>query len=219
LTDHEIVQSYIPMAKFITAVCGQSCEVVLHDLEDVSHSIVFIANGELTGRKVGDGLINFTVSDAFDYENTREDFVVNLTSEVATARGDRIRCSSYYIRNKRGKIIGFLGVNQNLTELQDLRSRLNLILNLAPGTGAPELSPDKAISAKSMVDTYIDDALDSVGCSDVSLLTKEDRRHIIDILEKKNIFIIKGCVNIVAKRLQISAPSIYRYIGETRGVE
>ncbi len=214
MTDHELVESYIPLAKFIASICSPTCEVVVHDLDDIDHSIVYISNGELTGRKVGDGLINFSIS---DYENSQQDYISNLPSKVTTANGDIVRCSSYNILNKKGRIIGFLGVNQNLTELYALRSKLDILLNLFPDREVEETNASLAISAKKMVDTYIEDALKSIGCSDVAQLTKDDRRKIIDILAQKNIFIIKGCVNIVARRLRISAPTIYRYIGEVRG--
>ena len=36
---------------------GKNCEVVIHDLrnEDTEHSIVFIENGHISGRSIGDG--------------------------------------------------------------------------------------------------------------------------------------------------------------------
>ena len=208
------------MAKFIASFCAPSCEVVLHDLDDVDHSVVYIANGGLTGRKVGDGLINFTITDSFDFENCKEPFLSNVISRVTTANGDHVRCSTYYIRDKKGRAIGFLGVNQNVTELYDVRAKLDMLLNIAPARcNGAELNPGTAISAKSMVDTYIDEALKSIGCTDAASLDKEDRHKIIDLLAQKNIFIIKGCVNLVAKRLHISAPTIYRYIGEVREAE
>ncbi len=44
------------LAKGITGQFGESCEVVIHDLtQDMDHTIVYIENGHVTGRKVGDG--------------------------------------------------------------------------------------------------------------------------------------------------------------------
>ena len=67
--NRKTVEAYIPMVKFIAAVCGPRCEVALHDLDDVDHSIVAIENGHITGRKVGDGLVDFALGSVFDLNN------------------------------------------------------------------------------------------------------------------------------------------------------
>jgi predicted transcriptional regulator YheO len=47
---------WIQLAKGITGNFGENCEVVIHDLtEDEEHSIIYIENGHVTGRKVGTG--------------------------------------------------------------------------------------------------------------------------------------------------------------------
>ena len=37
--NRKTIEAYIPMVKFIAAVCGPRCEVALHDLDDINHSI------------------------------------------------------------------------------------------------------------------------------------------------------------------------------------
>ena len=50
--EFELFQS---LMKGITAVFGTNCEVILHDLTDGYEStVVWIENGQVTGRKVGD---------------------------------------------------------------------------------------------------------------------------------------------------------------------
>ena len=49
--NRKTIEAYIPMVKFIAAVCGPRCEVALHDLDDINHSIVAIENGHITGRR------------------------------------------------------------------------------------------------------------------------------------------------------------------------
>ena len=38
---------------------GGNCEVVLHSLEDLAHTVVKIANNHVTGRKVGSPMTDF----------------------------------------------------------------------------------------------------------------------------------------------------------------
>ena len=51
------LQFLFQLAKGIASQFGPNCEVVVHDLDsnDPESSIVAIENGQVTGRKVGDG--------------------------------------------------------------------------------------------------------------------------------------------------------------------
>ncbi len=219
MTNHELVRSYIPMAEFIAALVGSSCEVVLHDLEDVARSVVYISGGSLSGRTVGDGLIDFAIDDGFRRQAEGSDYALNLPGHMTTKDGDRIRCSAYFIKDRKGKPVGFIGVNQNVSELYRMEQEIRRLLNIGdgpePGRDAGA-APDRAISADVMVNGCIDDALRKVGCADPGRITKEQRREVIEILAERNLFIIKGCVSIVAQRLGMSVPSIYRLVGETK---
>ena len=44
------LQGYVPLVNFIAEVVGPNCEVVLHDLSDLEHSVVAISDNRLTGR-------------------------------------------------------------------------------------------------------------------------------------------------------------------------
>lgn len=48
------------LARGIASQFGPDCEIVIHDLKtkEPEHSIVFIINGEVTNRNVGDGPSN-----------------------------------------------------------------------------------------------------------------------------------------------------------------
>ncbi|KIR03728.1 hypothetical protein P261_02543 [Lachnospiraceae bacterium TWA4] len=48
-----ILKTYEPTARAIVELFGKGCEVVLHDLSKPENSVVFVVNGEVTGRKVG----------------------------------------------------------------------------------------------------------------------------------------------------------------------
>ena len=92
------VESFIPMVRFIAAICGPRCEVALHYLDDIDHSIIAIENGYITGRKVGDGLVDFALESVFDNNNSDRSFIANIYGKP-TADNKRLRLSGYYIRN------------------------------------------------------------------------------------------------------------------------
>src|SRR5665647_3062737 len=49
------MQALLPIVQGLAEMFGADCEVVLHDVGRLPHSIVAIENGSLTGRTVGDG--------------------------------------------------------------------------------------------------------------------------------------------------------------------
>mgnify|MGYP004547786747 CR=1 FL=1 len=52
---------YIPLAQMLVQTLGPDCEVVLHDLDNPAHSVVYVENPSVTGRKVGE---SFDIKDA-----------------------------------------------------------------------------------------------------------------------------------------------------------
>ena len=48
------MQVLLPVVQGLAAMFGPDCEVVLHDVGRLPHSIVAIENGAVTGRTVGD---------------------------------------------------------------------------------------------------------------------------------------------------------------------
>ena len=48
----------------------------------------------------------------------------------------------------------------------------------------------------------------------IDRLTQDERLHVVDILNQKGIFMLKGAVSEVAKQLHCSEPSIYRYLSK-----
>lgn len=49
------------LVDFLAEVLGKRTEIVLHDLKDVTTSIVYIKNGELTGRTLGQATTDFSL--------------------------------------------------------------------------------------------------------------------------------------------------------------
>jgi predicted transcriptional regulator YheO len=101
------------LAKGLAAQFGQNCEVVIHDLTTGDHdsSIVIIENGQVSGRKVGDGPSR-AVLDAILGGKTSEDHLSYLTK---TEDGKILKSSSVYIRDDTGAIVGLFGINYDIS--------------------------------------------------------------------------------------------------------
>ena len=49
---------------------------------------------------------------------------------------------------------------------------------------------------------------------DVDRLNQDEKMEIMEILDRKGVFLLKGSVSFVAKELHSSEASIYRYLGK-----
>ena len=84
---------------------GPDCEVVIHDLKtaEPEHSIVYIVNGHVTNRDIGDGPSS-AVFDAIRNQekgSTPEDHTGYL---MKTADGKILKCSTSYIHDDDGTL-------------------------------------------------------------------------------------------------------------------
>lgn len=101
------LQFLFKLAKGIASQFGPNCEVVVHDLatNDPESSIVAIENGQVTGRKVGDGP-SHVVLEALRGENSQlQDHLSYLTK---TRDGKILKSTTIYIRDDDGDPIGDL---------------------------------------------------------------------------------------------------------------
>ena len=214
------VEAYIPMVKFIAAICGPRCEVALHDLDDINHSIIAIENGHITGRKVGDGLVDLALGSVLDKNNKDKAFIANIYGN-SPDENNRLRMSAYYIRDEEMEIIGLLNVTVDISDYIWMKNILERELLLMEGNGTAlslESNDNKqhALSAAEMVDLVCNQAMEQLGFTDPRKMRKGDKMKVIAMLNDRNLFAMKGIIKLTAKKLEISEPSVYRYVREHR---
>ena len=84
------------IADALAAQFGPNCEVVIHDLsaQNAEHPIVYIVNGHVTGRKVGDGASYVVVEQLTTNDPAPRDHLAYLT-RTRTARSSNSVHSLY----------------------------------------------------------------------------------------------------------------------------
>lgn len=219
-SNREQVEAYIPMVRFIAAICGPRCEVALHYLDDIDHSIIAIENGYITGRKVGDGLVDFALGSVFDKENNDKAYIANIYGKTTTDN-KRLRLSGYYIRNEEKEIIGLLNVTIDVSDFVWMKNIIESELLMTQGNGTAlslesSENAQHALSAAEMVELICNQAMGQLGFTDPHMMRKDDKMKVIAMLNDRNLFAMKGIVKLTAKKLGISEPSVYRYVREHR---
>ncbi|NMM62297.1 hypothetical protein HBE96_06270 [Clostridium sp. P21] len=214
MNDRELIEKYIPMAEFISAILGNNCEVVIHDVTIPNNSIIFIKNGHLSGRRVGGPLTNLVLNIIQNESYQSKDFVANYKAE---GNFKTFRSASYFIKNEKNKIIGVICVNVDIEDynnVKKLMDSLSFISNESVKEIEDIKTQDKFYdNVDALLHTIINDIIHDVNI-DPQRMSAEEKMYVVKQLYDKGAFNLKGAVVEIAKTLQVSEPTIYRYLNK-----
>lgn len=207
---HPILKAYIPVANMIAQTFGKSCEVAIHDLTQPESSVVYVANGTVTGRKEGQSF-NHLIPQVLLSKKFKDDCTVNYTFE--TEEGKKVKSSSALLRNLEGEVVGMLCINYDLTISYLIQEELGVFL---PQSSVEAVAEEEALEQD--VVTIVDELIDNIlGTKDVENLKRKDNLEIIRFMDEKGIFLVKGAIDKVAASMSLSKVTIYSYLDAVRG--
>ena len=195
-----------PLIKAIAGALGSNCEVVLHDLYDVEHSIVAIENGHITGRKVGDSSTNLGLEAL--RKGAEDSDILNYMSR--TLDGKILKSSSMYIRDDQGLAIGSICINYNITDFMMAASVLNDFVKTES-----EVRETFVNDINDLLKHLLDESVQVVG-KPVPFMQKEDKMRVLEFLDERGVFNVKRAADRVAAHLDISKYTVYNYLDEIR---
>lgn len=204
---NEVLKNYIPTAKAIVNLLGKNCEVVIHDLSQPESSVVFVINGEVTGRKVGQSF-DHLVKQVLLNKDFKDDCSANYYYE--TESGKKIKSVSSMLRDINGDAVGMLCINYDITALKQVENILDNFLD----------KPTEIISSEPEQDvqTVINQIIFNViGNNNSKDLSRKKCVEMIKFMDDKGIFLVKGAMEKVAELLGVSKVTIYSYLDEAKG--
>jgi predicted transcriptional regulator YheO len=198
------LENYLPIAEGIAKTFGSYCEVVVHDLRDVSSSIVAIYNGHVTGREVGSPVTDLGLT--FLRKRKNENLLLNYPNNGI--KGKKIKSTSVMIRDEEGEIIGCLCINIDLTLLSMAGAIINDLMHVADEQKEEESFP---LNVSDLEGQIIEKAALQIG-KPISLMDKNERMEFIHLLDEMGLFLIKGTIHNIAKLMDVSKFTIYNYL-------
>ena len=211
---HPTLSAFIPFVKGLAETFGSNCEVVLHDLTDLQHSIIAIENGHVTGRNIGSPMteasLKLYVNDKVDEDN------INYTGKSADGRV--LKSSTMFIKDEKGKVLGCLCINFDITELVGVQRVMNELMKVS-GTDIGEKLAESGEEVINIVSSVLKDIVNETiqnNGKPIIYLSKEEKVGIVEILDQKGAFLIKGAIDYVAEVLCVSRYTIYNYLDEIR---
>ena len=207
---HPILKNTIPLVEGIANTFGKNCEVVLHDVRNPQSSIVAIANGHVSGRIVGGPMSEYGLA------NLRKgDFCKHKVNYMKkTADGRVLKSSSIYIKDENDKLIGFLCINYDISEITIVKNLISDFTSFESEIDFVE-EDNKGNTVNDVLNSIVDKTIEGVG-KPVAYMSKDEKVHIVELLDEKGVFLIKGAIDYVAKVLCVSRYTIYNYLDEIR---
>lgn len=194
------------VAAGIAAQFGSDCEVVIHDLnQDPDHSIVYIVNGHVSGRKIGDGASNVILEQMKSNDPEPRD---HLSYMMKTPDGKILKSSTIYIRNSKGKVAAILAINYDISKLLMVEGALHGLISTEDPRQA---DPEKIINVKDLLEDLIQQSVALIG-KPVALMNKDDKVKAIQFLSQNGAFLVTKSGDKVAKYFGISKYTLYSYI-------
>lgn len=203
--DHAILASYFPIVDGIASLIGEHCEIVLHSLEFLEHSAIYIANGHNTNRTIGSPITDRAL------KSLRHMATDSVSKPYFTKSkgGVLMKSITIAIRNGKQHVIGLLCVNINL----EVPTSQFLSSFIAPVDAESEVT--FASSVEELVSQTIQSTIEEI-MADRQISNQNKNRQIVVSLFEKGIFDIKDAINQVAEKLDISRHTVYLYIRQIK---
>ena len=189
---YSLLKPYEAIVDFLGEALGDNVEIALHDLTSPEQEVVALANGHISGRTVGAKLSNLSIHYLETKQYLNNDYVVNYKTVC---------------------------INVNISDLEYIQTTLYKILGIKETTKV-EFKRDNPIEILSspldeMVDKYIKECLTEMGIPSYVLVERlkvDEKIRVVKYLQAKGTFKVKGAIALVAEKLDVSEPTIYRYL-------
>ncbi|MEU6408174.1 PAS domain-containing protein [Microbispora sp. NPDC046933] len=208
-----VVELLGPVIPVLAQALGPNTEVVLHNLTAMPNTIAAIG-GTLTGRDIGGPPTDLGLR---TFKAGWTDHLIGYRSE--TADGLVMRSSSIFFHAPSGKSVVCLCINTDIGELKRAADILEALTTTNAGAGpllgARPGAPAETfpVSLDSLGEGILDEAVAGVGVP-VELMKKSHKVAVVEDLNKRGFFTLRGAVELAAQRLGVSRFTIYNYLNE-----
>lgn len=213
---HPLLLNMAPLVEGISKTLGSNCEVVLHDLKNPSHSVIAISNGNITGREIGSPMTEKGIKAIQNKEYEK-----NLIKyKTVTKDGRTLKSSTLFIKDGENEVVGCLCINVDISEFLVAKKVISELTQTIEETYEKnqDVSINQFKNVNDILYSLVKEELEEKA-KPISYLTRDDKIDIVNELEQKGTFLIKGSVEYLAEKLCVSIYTIYNYLDEIRRIK
>ena len=206
------IETVLPLVRGLAEMFGPECEVVLHDINALPHSIVAIENGQVTGRTVGD-----VPTDLMLRTLRNVDEAPDVRVYVSSSDGKILKSLAITLRDAHGQAFAILGVNLDVSQVvqaQRVLANLTAVGRLG-GEAVPEAEEIFSGDIRDVVAGMITKILAEMDKTPAAM-SREEKMEVVKRLEARGAFLVKRSAEQVAEALDLSRYTIFSYLKEIR---
>lgn len=195
---------------------GKNCEIVIHEIasKTLDSSVIYIRNGEVSHRKVGDGPSHVVLETLKKDPSQLKNKYGYLTK---TKDGTILKSSTLYIKDEAGKVKYIFSINYNINGLILAEDILKTIIN--NNDSDDKKDPEKITqNVTELLDDLIDESVALIG-KPVALMSKDEKIKAIQFLNDAGAFLITKSGDKVAGYFGISKYTLYNYIDVNKNLD
>jgi predicted transcriptional regulator YheO len=205
------LRALLPIVRGLAEMFGPDCEVVLHDVRRLPHSIVAIENGGVSGRTLGD-----VPTDRMLRSLRSTDEAQDVRLYLSSHEGKTLKSLAVTLRDEDGEPYGLLGLNHDISEIvQTQRTLANFTAVARLGGGAPVEGEIFAGDIRDVVAGMVTQIVGEMGKAPAAM-TREEKMEVVKRLEERGAFLVKRSAEQIAAALDLSRYTIFAYLKEIR---
>lgn len=209
---HPGLQAAMQLAEGLSQVLGQRYEVIVHDLGCGEPSIVGIF-GNVTNGKIGESPTDMLLQLQKNYGNDVPD---QINYRTTLPDGRVLRNSILFIRDESQRVLGSVCINQDLTDYVVASKLLGNLTEFSDARFGDTVPEQSCRDINEVVESMVRRELEQMD-KPVAYMQKEDKIAVVQKLEQRRIFDVKGAVEYVAKRRGVTNFTVYNYLKIIRG--
>ena len=214
MAEDSSLEMLVSTAHGIARQFGKDCEVCIHDLsvKDLEHTIIFIINGHVSGRKIGDGASK-VVLETLEAIEKGDIIVDHLGYRTTTQDGRILKSSTVFLKDSTGKYRWVLGINYDVTALMNVDAALQSITTVEShdSNGGGQIP----LNVNDLLDNLINQSVKRIG-KPPALMNKEEKIQAIQFLRDAGAFLITKSGDKVSNFYGISKFTLYSYIDQSK---
>ncbi len=194
------------LADFLSKALGDTTEIAIHNLQDINESLCILRNGHVTGRTEGMGLTDLALDMIrSETQDLKMPYKINYASK--TSDGSILRSSTVIFHDKEQKPQFLLCLNHDDSDFHHLINYLQKVTAIEDHESDENFSAPIARMGEKIILEIM-----SENYTPVDKLTSKEKAQLVAKMFHAGAFEIKGSVEIAAKILNVSEPTLYRYL-------
>ena len=210
---NKALNKYINLVDFLADFLGEDAEIVLHDVADLENSIVAIRNNHISGRQVGGPATDLVLEILKQKTYLQCPYLANYKGKSKT--GKLLKSATYFIKGDDAKVIGLLCINMDIEKLAMVKNYMDKLMCFNEVSEESSISETFSHSAQELTFESIYSVVNAVGIPP-ERMEQDEKIRVVEALNEKGVFLIKGAVSEAAAALKVSEPTIYRYLGKVK---